>query len=66
MRDRDPRTRTKARIKDTDRDGLSDGREDRNHNGRRNRTETNPLKRDTDRDGVRDGRDHHPLNRRLV
>jgi hypothetical protein len=44
-RDRDPRTRTNPRRRDTDRDGLRDGREDRNRNGRRDRGERNPLRR---------------------
>ena len=62
--DRGPSTTTNARKVDTDGDGLRDGREDRNHNGRRDRRETDPRRFDTDRDGVTDRRDRHPLNRR--
>jgi len=62
--DRDPRTRTRATTMDSDRDGLADGRENRNRNGRRNSTETDATKRDTDADGVNDRRDGRPLDRR--
>ena len=43
--DRNPHSKTNPRSKDTDHDGRTDGREDRNHNGRRDRGETNPSKR---------------------
>ena len=43
-RDRDPSTRTRARLSDTDRDGIADGREDANRNGRRDPGETNPRR----------------------
>jgi hypothetical protein len=49
---------------DTDGDGLPDGVEDRNRNGRRDRGETDPRTRDSDRDHVGDRRDRWPLNRR--
>ena len=62
--DLDPRTKTNPLRRDTDGDGRTDGREDRNHNGRRDRGETNPLRLDTDHDGIRDGLDHHPLKPR--
>jgi len=45
-RDRDPGTRTRARRRDTDGDGTRDGREDANHNGRRDHGETNPRRAD--------------------
>lgn len=41
--DRDPRTHTNPRRADTDRDGVADGREDANRNGRRDRGERDPL-----------------------
>jgi hypothetical protein len=62
--DRHPRTKTLATRADTDRDGLTDRREDRDRDGRRDRTETDPLKRDTDGDRVSDRRDRRPLDRR--
>ena len=40
---------------DSDDDGLGDGREDRNRNGRRDRGETHPDRFDTDHDGLSDG-----------
>ena len=40
---------------DSDEDGLRDGREDRNHNGRRGRRETHPDRFDSDRDRLSDG-----------
>jgi hypothetical protein len=40
---------------DSDDDGLRDGREDRNHNGRKGRRETDPDRFDSDRDGLSDG-----------
>jgi hypothetical protein len=43
--DRDPRSTTNARRTDTDRDGVRDGREDRNRNGRRDRGERDPRRR---------------------
>ena len=43
--DADPRTHTNPRRRDTDRDGVSDGREDRNHNGRVDPGESDPLRR---------------------
>ncbi len=43
--DADPRTHTNPRRRDTDGDGVSDGREDRNHNGRVDRGERDPLSR---------------------
>lgn len=45
VRDADPRTRTDARRRDSDRDGRADGREDRNRNGRVDRGETDPRRR---------------------
>ncbi len=40
---------------DSDDDGLRDGREDRNRNGRRGKRETDPDRFDTDRDRLSDG-----------
>jgi hypothetical protein len=40
---------------DSDDDGLADGREDRDHDGRKDRRETSPRRFDTDRDGLSDG-----------
>lgn len=40
---------------DTDGDGLKDGEEDANHNGRVDANETNPLDSDSDDDGLKDG-----------
>jgi hypothetical protein len=62
--DAHPRTRTLATRADTDRDGLTDRREDRDRDGRRDPSETDPLKLDTDGDGAADGRDRFPLNAR--
>lgn len=62
--DRHPATRTLATRADTDRDGLSDRKEDRDRDGRRDRAETDPTARDTDGDRVADGRDRRPLDRR--
>jgi len=41
--------------RDSDDDGLADGREDRNRDGRKGRKETSARKRDTDRDRLTDG-----------
>lgn len=64
LADYNPRTKTLATSADTDRDGLTDRKEDRDRDGRRESGETDPLKRDTDRDTVADGRDRFPLNAR--
>jgi twitching motility protein PilT len=58
--DRDPASRTSALRRDSDRDGLADGADDRNRNGRRERSETDPRRRDSDGDGRADGRDPRP------
>jgi hypothetical protein len=63
-RDRHPRTKTRATARDSDRDGIVDGREDRDVDGRRDRRETDATKADTDGDAVRDRRDRAPLDRR--
>jgi len=49
------RTITNPTLKDTDCDGLSDGDEDRNKNGRLDTGETDPTNVDTDGDGLWDG-----------
>ena len=52
---------TRPRDRDSDDDGLSDGREDRDRDGLSNAGEdltgNDPRLRDTDRDGVRDGKE---------
>jgi hypothetical protein len=53
--DTDPATTTNPRKIDTDADGLKDGEEDKNRNGRLEAGETNPLNPDSDGDGLRDG-----------
>jgi MYXO-CTERM domain-containing protein len=53
--DADPSTRTTANDADTDGDGLEDGAEDRNNNGRWDAGETDPGLFDTDDDGMDDG-----------
>lgn len=45
---------------DTDGDGLADGQEDINRNGRVDEGETDPNKQDTDGDGTADGQDQQP------
>ena len=62
-RDRDPRTHTNARARDTDGDRLRDATEDRNRNGRREARETDARRSDSDGDGLLDGRDARPLAR---
>ena len=47
-------------FKDTDGDGIDDGVEDRNNNGRLDVRETNPASADTDGDGVEDWKDECP------
>jgi hypothetical protein len=53
------RERTGPRDKDSDNDGVKDGREDRDRDGLRNagedRTGNDPIDDDTDNDGVEDG-----------
>jgi hypothetical protein len=60
-RDHDPRSTTNPRRRDSDRDGLSDGREDRDRDGIWDRKESDPATRDSDYDGQPDGRDRRPL-----
>jgi hypothetical protein len=52
---------TDPRDRDTDNDGIPDGREDADHDGLDNHMEdvtaNNPDDRDTDNDGIRDGRE---------
>jgi hypothetical protein len=53
------REKTNPRRRDSDRDGIPDGREDRDHDGLNNvgedRTGNDPVDKDTDNDGVLDG-----------
>ncbi len=71
--DSDPSTSTDPLNPDTDGDGIDDGKEDRNHNGRvdikdiRNPDyaggdETDPAKADTDGDGISDGNEDRNQN----
>ncbi|RIK80798.1 hypothetical protein DCC62_03130 [candidate division KSB1 bacterium] len=53
--DSDPITKTNPLIFDTDRDGLGDGSEDKNANGRVDVDESDPNNPDTDADGILDG-----------
>ena len=53
--DTDPSTTTDLTKADTDGDGLLDGLEDANHNGKVDAGETNPNVADTDGDGLKDG-----------
>ncbi|MBN8226401.1 OmpA family protein [Corallococcus macrosporus] len=53
--DADPSTKTDPKKADTDGDGLKDGEEDANHDGRRDATETDPTMKDTDQGGIDDG-----------
>ncbi|WP_375761096.1 Ig-like domain-containing protein [Corallococcus exercitus] len=53
--DADPTTKTDPKKADTDGDGLKDGEEDANHDGRRATTETDPTMKDTDQGGIDDG-----------
>jgi hypothetical protein len=53
--DSDPATKTDPRKIDTDADGLKDGEEDKNRNGRLEAGETSPLNPDSDSDGLQDG-----------
>jgi len=48
-------------VADTDGDGVPDGMEDVNLNGRVDGGETDPRRADTDGDGVPDGADETPL-----
>ena len=52
--DADPTTRTSPTIADTDGDGLADGIEDRNRDGRLDADESSPRLRDSDGDGLTD------------
>jgi hypothetical protein len=54
--DLDPLTTcTDVNDSDTDDDGIPDGDEDANHNGRVDSNETDPCMVDTDEDGIQDG-----------
>ncbi|WP_244224536.1 adventurous gliding motility protein AgmC [Corallococcus sicarius] len=53
--DADPSTKTDPKKTDTDGDGLKDGDEDANHDGRRADAETDPSQKDTDGGGIDDG-----------
>jgi len=46
---------------DSDDDGLSDGAEDKDHDGKVDAGETDPCNKDTDGDGILDGHDKCPL-----
>jgi sugar lactone lactonase YvrE len=49
------RTCTEPDDADTDDDGIPDGKEDANHNGKVDRDETHPCEADTDKDDIQDG-----------
>lgn len=53
--DADPATTTNPRLVDTDGDGLADGAEDWDHDGRRDAAETDAADADTDDDTLSDG-----------
>lgn len=53
--DLDPTTQTDPLLDDTDQDGIKDGTEDLNRNGRVDSGEANPQLWDTDHDGLPDG-----------
>ncbi|MEQ9061232.1 MAG: hypothetical protein RLW61_17615 [Gammaproteobacteria bacterium] len=53
--DADPATTTNPLDRDSDDDGLADGAEDANRDGRWGAGETDPTRRDTDGDGIQDG-----------
>ena len=53
--DLDPQTITDPTLRDTDGDGVIDGIEDANINGRVDPLETDPLNPDSDGDGITDG-----------
>ncbi|MFM7201428.1 MAG: FG-GAP-like repeat-containing protein [Myxococcota bacterium] len=53
--DSDPLTVTNPLAADSDGDGLSDGTEDANHDGKVNNGETDPTAEDSDNDGCPDG-----------
>ena len=53
--DVDTTTTTDPLDADSDDDGIQDGIEDSNHNGRTDTLETNPLNVDSDGDGIQDG-----------
>src|SRR5205807_1914916 len=53
--DADPATHTNPADDDTDDDGLKDGWEDANHNGRVDAGELDPRSADSDQDGLPDG-----------
>ena len=55
--DEDPGTVTNPLDADTDRDGVKDGAEDTNGNGKFDVGETDPLNQDTDEDGLKDGQE---------
>ena len=55
IKDSDPGTITNPLLADTDNDGLLDGLEDKNRNGRADAGESDPLNADTDNDKLSDG-----------
>lgn len=60
--DSDPTTITNPLLADTDDDGIIDGDEDADKDGRRDASETDPNNPDTDGDGSEDGDDCSNLN----
>lgn len=60
--DADPNTTTNPKIVDSDGDGLNDGAEDVNKNGRDDENETDASKADTDGDKIDDGVEKNGMN----
>ena len=63
--DIDPASVTNPRVPDTDGDGIVDGNEDRNQNGRVDSGELDPRRVDTDGDLLPDGAEDANLNGRF-
>lgn len=61
--DADPTTTTNPKVADSDGDGLADGVEDTDKNGRDDEGETDASKADTDADGLDDGLELRADNR---
>lgn len=60
--DADPGTTTSPKKVDSDGDGINDGVEDKNHNGKKDDSETDAASADTDGDGLDDGLEQRAEN----
>lgn len=60
--DSDPGSKSDPQDNDTDNDGIMDGTEDSNRNGRTDAGETSPLDADYDDDGLKDGEEDLNMN----